>query len=225
MSYVYLDGTDSAISTSGSPYVGGATTVTMAARYLPDDDANADGLLGTASTQYFFQTLGTGSVLQAKVIRSGPVNVQFNSNALAPAVEVPTWVRVDVDLDAGEGKFWYSTDDTNDYASVSTWTQVGTTVSIPSGTTTHDRSTNDLVVGDISTSATQPLGGRIYAAVVLIDGTVEFDADFTDLTPGEVAAGSFTEDSSNASTVTLSGSSWTFVGGKADLQLLVLGLL
>jgi hypothetical protein len=44
-----------------------------------------------------------------------------------------------------------------------------------------------------------------------IDGTVAFDADFTDLTEAEEAAALFVEDSANAADVTIVGASWTYV--------------
>ena len=53
-----------------------------------------------------------------------------------------------------------------------------------------------------------------------------FDADFTNLTAAEVAAGEFTEDSTNAATVTLGGDEWAYVRpvtsgilGRAELLL------
>lgn len=109
------------------------------------------------------------------------------------------WVRVTLDVDNGSSnfdcKFWTSSDG-------SSWSQLGTTQN-GSATTSIHAGTEPLTVG--IQVANDPFAGNVYRAMVLdgIDGTVVFDADFTAETPGTT---SFTEDSSNAATVTVNQS-------------------
>ena len=124
------------------------------------------------------------------------------------------WGRVTMDVDNGSSdadiKFWYSADLTNDPLAV-TWTQLGTTQNNGSTTSIND-STAVQRVGHHTTSSS-PLLAQVFRATVLdgIGGTVVFDADFTNLSKADVEAGTFTEDSSNAATVTLNGDEWTYV--------------
>ena len=126
----------------------------------------------------------------------------------------PMWYRVtfDVDNDASgyDVKFYTSDTDTNDPASVS-WSQLGATV--VGGAPTSIFSLDSIVeVGSSDGGAFGQHNGTVYRAQILngIGGTVELDADFTDLTVGEVAAKAFIEDSVNAATMTINGSAWTY---------------
>jgi hypothetical protein len=136
------------------------------------------------------------------------------ASTIAADGEVVYW-RVTLDVDNGssqhEVKFYYKKFE------AAGWTQAGTT-KVGSGTTSiHDATTKPVTVGAYYPTSTHAdhLKGTVYGAKVLdgIEGTVVYDADFTDLTPAEVAAGSFVEDSVNAETVTLEGSAWSYVDG------------
>lgn len=53
--------------------------------------------------------------------------------------------------------------------------------------------------------------------------TAKIDADFTDLTDVELAAKQFTEDSSNAVTVTISGNNWVYIPDLSGLMMMGAG--
>ena len=115
---------------------------------------------------------------------------------------------VGMSFDAGALKFWDGGTDIDNPV----WVQLGgdeTTTAV----TLHN-STGLMEVGSVNAGATQQFSGGMYRAVVYSDiarTTPVFDADFTKLTAADLEAGSFTEDSVNAATVTLNGDEWTYV--------------
>lgn len=119
------------------------------------------------------------------------------------------WVRVTYDNDAGPGvnvDFYTSSDG-------SSWDALGTTQTLGFGSTVH-AGTALVVVGGDEAGTSNLAAGQFYHALILdgIAGTVVFDADFTDLTVGEIGASEFAEDSSNAATVTINGTGWLYSG-------------
>lgn len=121
-------------------------------------------------------------------------------------------VRTTLDVDNGASAYevkFYTKSSTPATASAdlvdnADWAQLGTTIT-GAATTSIAVNTADLELG-ADVGGTQNLWpGKYYAAAVLdgIDGTVAFDADFTEQLVG---ATSFTEDSSNAATVTINQS-------------------
>ncbi len=106
-------------------------------------------------------------------------------------------------------------DDTN-------WTTVGT--DLTGATTSFFDGTFAVYVGTTVAQGDKFIGD-IYQAVIKdgINGTTVLDADFTDLTPAEVAAAAFTEDSAQAATVTLNGTLWSYVSDSSPLMLLGVG--
>ena len=116
---------------------------------------------------------------------------------------VTSWVRCDMTIGAtpnGAVTFYTSTTDTNDPDAVS-YTQLSTHTGLNIPVITFD---GDLQIG-AQNSTNDPFDGKIYRVRIQIDGATQFDADFTSITSAECSAGSFTEDSGNAATVTLTG--------------------
>lgn len=156
-----------------------------------------------------------------KLFWSSDGDNEFQKDATVPIAGLSAsdriHVRATLDVDNGasdaEIKFYWRDVETaaaNDLASNASWTQLGTTVLFGSTTSIND-GTRNLVVGSVSAGGGfGPFDGNLYRVMVLdgIAGSVEFDADFTDLTAAEVIAAAFTEDSSNAATVTLNGDEW-----------------
>lgn len=129
------------------------------------------------------------------------------------------WVRATLDVDNGASgysvQFFTSDNGTS-------WTQLGTTVTV-AGVTSVFASTANLNVGARNSGGAEPAAGKFYRAQVLngIGGTVVCDVNPAVLTSG--SATTFTDQSSNAATVTInratsgrksvavvSGSVWLF---------------
>ena len=142
---------------------------------------------------------------------------QVFSGAQPPITDgVAGWVRATLDVNGGAAgvgrvQFYYSTDATNDPDAVS-WTALGSAQDGGDAPTFTFDGAAALRVGGHGTTGDW-LAGKVYRATVYdgIGGTIVFDADFTDLTAAELAAGEFVEDSTNAATVTLNGDSWAYV--------------
>lgn len=105
-----------------------------------------------------------------------------------------SWVRATYASGTGAVLFYTSTDGTN-------WTQLGTPQSLTPGTIFAG--TNNVQIGQ--ESSTNNASGTIYRAQILngINGTLVLDVNFVGQ---QVNAASFTENSSNAFTVTIQGS-------------------
>ena len=131
-----------------------------------------------------------------------------------------TWARATLDVDDGAGgyevKFYLSDNGTD-------WTQLGTT-SVGGTTTSIFSGAAPVEVGSYA-NGSAPFAGGMYNAEIRsgIDGTVVYDADFTDLTAGEVVATSFTEDSANAFTVDIDGVDFFYSGLAAVTGTIVAG--
>jgi len=125
-------------------------------------------------------------------IRNSSIAYGFNDGQLV-------WLKTTLDVSAGEVSFYYSTEMVDDESAV-TWTLHETPAAL--GAFTIDDNDSEIRIG--TTEAANWLNGTVRRAIIKdgIGGTVVFDADFTGLAPGVT---SFTEDSSNAATVTLNG--------------------
>lgn len=122
------------------------------------------------------------------------------------------WVRATRRASDGRWQFFKSTDNTNNPAAV-TWTQLGTNVT---NTTAIADTTAPVEIGSYATGSS-PAVGKYYRVQIrnniLNDGTgIQLDVDFTAKAWG---ANTFTEGSSNAATVTLSGASMQAGDGRA----------
>jgi len=142
---------------------------------------------------------GSADILVESTVK---VDTVFSANEIG-------WVRATLDVNggaAGVGRvtFYTSSNGTD-------WAQLGATVDTGSAPTSIHDSDQPLWIGAREGAADMTTGNwyqvQIYDGIA---GTLEFDADFTDLTSAEVTAKAFAEDSANAATVTLGGSAWTY---------------
>jgi hypothetical protein len=123
---------------------------------------------------------------------------------------VTKWLRATLDVDDGAGncivKFYTGDDGTN-------WTQLGTTVTT-AGTASIFDSTAVLETGSLGVGTANLLNGTVYRAIVqsaydTADNTTSavFDADFSTQTADALA---FTESSTNAATVTINTTRYSY---------------
>jgi hypothetical protein len=133
------------------------------------------------------------------------------------------WIRatLDVDNDSGGYDLKFYTGGSGDTPS---WSQLGNTVT-GGATTVINAGTVDLQLGGYNSGATAPAVGKYFNAIVKdgIDGTTVFDADFTDRSNVVEPFATFTEDSSNAATVTINRSSSGRKSSVVDYPLFLLG--
>lgn len=117
----------------------------------------------------------TAGTLRLYWSANGTTALSADSTAAYTFSGSPTWVRVTLDVDNGAAgrdiKFYTSPDGT-------TWTQLGATVT-QAGTTSIFSGTSVIHIG--SDGVVAPIAAKFYRAQVLngINGTVVFDADFT----------------------------------------------
>ncbi len=202
--YIYLDGT-----INNGPYAADAAALDATADldirvevaladYTP---AAAEYLLGKipgdGTTGYAFNVNADGTL--RLVIGDGSAHVASSSAATGITNGERIWLRVTYDASEDDVLFYTSTDGSG-------WDQLGTLQAV--GATSITTNTNILTMGSAGGAAA--IIGGLYNALVYIDASLELDCDFTDLTAGEVSAGSFTEDSSNAATITIAGSAWEY---------------
>ena len=171
-----------------------------------------------AATQYFCEKAGSYAFyIKATGVLSFliPGTAEYDST-VAPTVsnETAYWLMVTRQRSSGDIKFYQAGDSTS---IPSSWTQVGTTVSgsvVPMPVTAFD-----LKIFYAYAGGNQAVGTN-YRLVIYSDVTQTtkvVDADFSSQTIG---AGSFTESSSNAATVTIntSGAAPAHIGKARDLM-------
>jgi len=162
----------------------------------------------TGNLRAYLLQLNTAGTLTFNTSPDGTAVVTATSTiATGVADGASKWVRVTRDVDNGasgnDTKFYTSDDGT-------TWTQLGTTVTVAGTTSIFDNS-RIVEIGSSATGASDRFAGKIFRAQIFngIDGTKVFDADFENkITSLEQA--SFTEASSNAATVTINRSGSTY---------------
>lgn len=152
------------------------------------------------STSYDFQLSSAGNLVLT--IGNGATSATATSSTAVTATPgTPTWVRATRRISDGRVQFFTST--VTDPSSPGDWTQVGTN---QTNTNAGQDTADPVMIGTWYTgSSTVPM--KLYRAQmrnnVLDDGTgIQLDVDFTTKAFG---ANSFTESSSNAATVTISG--------------------
>jgi len=133
----------------------------------------------------------------------------FASSSVAHGIAngADQWMRATFDISTGDVKFYLGGADPTP-----SWVQNGTTQNIAGVPSITNYAQPLEIMRDIG--AADCSGGKVYRVVIysdLTETTKVFDADFTDLTPAEIAAKAFTEDSANAATVTLNGTGWSYV--------------
>lgn len=166
------------------------------------------------------QFVGSGGQRSYRLGINGAGFIQLEASNTGTAIEGATssvgtgftdgtahWVGVS--FDGGEIKFFTGGTDINSPS----WVQLGITRTLSTVTSVHN-STQPLEIGSINGGGVFNLAGGVYRVILYSDltrSTTEFDADFTKLTVADLEAGSFTEDSSEAATVTLNGDAWAYV--------------
>lgn len=167
------------------------------------------GTSAAATQNYRLSLHNTGALLLERYVSGGGASLRYAYSTLP----VPSndgewiWIKATVDIDNGSGGtdfYFYTASDSN--TEPSSWTQLGTKVTTSvDGTGVGNSNTTGLFVGQQS-SGNNPWTGSIKRVIVRngIGGTIVFDADFTK--PAAFST-SFTEDSSNAATVTINTTS------------------
>lgn len=227
--YVYFAAAGDYASSPDTSAVSLTDDQSIAVRVMPDNWLRAD--TQTLFAKYYsagnqrsiwFNSISGSSGLGVSLSSNGTAFSTYASTAsmavAGASLIVPTWVRADIDFTGSVVRFYFSETDTNTLASV-VWTQVGVAVAITQ-LSAFDSSA-PIEIGLREASSTSELVGRVYRVVLLdggISGTVVFDADFTDLTAAEIAAEAFSEDSANAATVSLNGSTYVAVPDAAELH-------
>ncbi len=143
------------------------------------------------------------------------VNLLTGTSSVAPTVSDGDylWIRAILDVDGGpigQGRVNFYTGGSG---ASPTWVQLGDEAGGGSAPTSIFDGLHPVEVGAYANGSAGMLQGKVTNVRIysdLTETTLEFDADFTDLTTTEVAAGSFTEDSSNAATVTINGTAWRY---------------
>ena len=172
------------------------------------------------STGFLFMLESDGAdlrfVFSDGAIRSAQATVQ-------PTVSDGDWLwcrAVATEDGSARDVFFYTSTDTTNDPDLVTWTQLGDEVVIVSAAGNLNANTEDVYIGSQTASAST-MDGSMAAAKINFAGATALDVNFTTLTAAEVIAASFTEDSANAATVTLTGSAWTYVRGAGGGMLLL----
>lgn len=159
----------------------------------------------TGNNRSYLMQINTTGLIQLQYSTDGTALTSAQSTTATGFTDGTTnWVRATLDVDNGASgrtvTFYTSTDG-------SSWTQLGNTVTT-AGTVTLFSGTAPLEIG-VHSSAILPTNGTIYRAQVLngIGGTTVFDANF-ETVPADSFA--FAESSSNAATVTLTTTRYSF---------------
>lgn len=121
------------------------------------------------------------------------------------------WVRCTREVNGANYDVKYYTSNDNG----ASWSQLGATKSVATASNAPTDSANivTMFARNGSNLNVDTMSGKLYRVKIgnSIDGDPVFDADFSSLSSSEVAAGQFTESSTNAATVTISGSAWSYV--------------
>ena len=208
--YLYLPGTiinTQGISAPDSTAINLSGDITVDALVAPDLWTTANQVviskLNTIGTQGYEFAVTTGGLLFFATADGTTFHSIGSTAAVGFTAGNPGWIRASRQLNNGSGsyvlKFYTSPDGV-------TWTQLGTTVT--AAITGFTASTGFVLnVGSRQLDAF-PMAGKIYETKIYNSylqatvGTPVFDANFTTKAFG---ANSFTESSSNAATVTLTG--------------------
>lgn len=206
--YLVLPGTNGNFASASYTWPTADTgTMTIIVRAAASDWTPSDLAAITGSTNSFNTLLIDTAGKSRQWIYDTATRQGISTTAVPFANGTTGWLKSEVDFDANTCDFSTSTSDTNDFTSVS-WSPLGTQIAY---TTTTRIAASVIAVGNANHVGTlYPWAGNIYGVVVQFNGSSVFDADFTDLTPAEITAKAFVEDSANGATVTLNGAAWTY---------------
>jgi hypothetical protein len=175
------------------------------------------GKRATASQKSYFLSVNTTGTLKLTTSADGSTELGTDSTVATGVADGATkWVRATLQVNNGSSqrvnKFYTSDDGVS-------WTQLGTTVTT-AGTTSIFDSTSALEIGSVSLGSNNLLNGTVYRAIVqsaydTADNTTSavFDADFSTQTADALA---FTESSTNAATVTINTTRYSY--GVPEMQ-------
>jgi len=182
------------------------------ADWTPSEVKYIVGKWGSASTRSYSLGIGTDGKIRLFWSTDGSNSNSADSTVATGITDGATkWVRATLDVNDGAGnrvaKFYTSDDG-------SSWTQLGTTVTVGITITIFD-STSAVEVGTNNTgSATGALIGTVYRTIIQSaydtannTSSLVFDADFSTQTADALA---FTESSSNAATVTINTTRYSY---------------
>lgn len=150
----------------------------LMARWRPTGNEQTFFSKRQAGNEWHFRTQDLTGRLQFLWWDTGGVeNVETASADVPMADGTTAWVRV---RRAGTSvNFWYSTDNTNNHASV-TWTALGATQTTPSGSIRSNVATHVLIGTAFAFAGGESLDGYVYAGAILDNTTVRASPDFTD---------------------------------------------
>jgi hypothetical protein len=175
--------------------------------WTPSNNSAILAKWGTGSEKQFIFRVLTSGALELFWSTNGSAQANIGSSVVTGFTNGTTrWVRVTADVDNGAAdadiKFW-----DGGTGVVPVWVQLGTTRN-PGSTISFFDGAEPLTIGNLAVAGTNYLAGKVYEAQVLdgIDGTVVFDADFTNRTVVTSPYSSFTEESAQAATVTIHSS-------------------
>jgi hypothetical protein len=169
------------------------------------------GKRATASQKSYFLSVNTTGTLKLTTSADGSTELGTDSTVATGVADGATkWVRATLQVNNGSSqrvnKFYTSDDGVS-------WTQLGTTVTTAGATSIFD-STSVLEIGSVSLGSNNLLNGTVYRAIVqsaydTADNTTSavFDADFSTQTADALA---FTESSTNAATVTINTTRYSY---------------
>ncbi len=213
--YQYLGGgASNYISTPDSAALSITGNITLLGRVAMDDWTPATNMTvigkSNSSSNKSFQLIVNSSTGKLLFVASadGTTNVTTTSSVATGFTDGTTnWVLASFRASDGRVQFFTASGSiTNPVAS--DFTQLGTDQN--NGLTSIFDSTIEVEIGSIASGSVNMLAGKVYRAkiynglfsTVAFGGTVQLDADFTAKAFG---ANSFTESSSNAATVTITG--------------------
>ncbi len=159
---------------------------------------------------YYFYVNTTGTLAFGTTPDGSTVSAPNSSVAPTVADGDPLWLRVTRASGTGDTIFYTAPDSSTVPAS---WTQLGTTRSSTANAIFDG--TQAVEIGSTNVGASSLLSGTVYRAIVKdgIGGTTVFDADFSTQTADALA---FTESSTNAATVTINTTRYSY--GVPEMQ-------
>jgi len=165
------------------------------------------GANSIATLNYALSIQSSGALTFERYVSGGGAGTRFANSTVATGFADRSigWIKATFDADNGSGgsdfNFYTAADQSSEPSS---WTQLGTTVTVAGVTGAGNSNTSGIKIGTNPIDSTERLVGSVYRTIVRdgIGGTTQLDANFTTNTNQS----SFTELSSNAATVTINRS-------------------
>lgn len=176
--YIYLPGVaGNYLNTPSGGIPTDSTTVDFRARAALDDwtPASQQNIIGANSTHRQLKILANGD-LQGSVLMADVSSATGTFAMPALANKETVWLRYTLNLSTGIAEGFYSLDNTNNHTAVK-WTSLGTVNTGKTGAT-HP-STSRYLFGQGNETTADPMKGRLFAAVILHDGSPFLDVAMT----------------------------------------------